>query len=96
MAKFQIINVKESAGEMNGHKFDNRVFLCYTDDSSKYLISGENTVSLKMKVDDFIFAMRSHNYSNGDLPDKVISPTFDQNGYMTDFRLSDPETGEVV
>lgn len=96
MAKFQIINVKESSGTFEGNKYDNRVFLCYTDDSSKYLISGENTCSLKMKVDDFNYAMRSHKYSNGDLADKVISPQFDQYGNMTDFTLSDPETGEVI
>lgn len=96
MAKYQIINVKESSGTFEGNKFDNRMFMCYTDEQSKYLLCGENTCSLKMKADDFVYAMRSHKYNNGDLPDKIISPVFNQNGYMTDFTLSDPETGEVI
>lgn len=96
MAKFQIINVKVSAGVFEGNKYDNRVFLCYTDEASKYLVTGSNAVNLKMKVDDFNYAVRFHNYNIADFEGKVLSPVFDQNGYMTDFTLSDPETGEVV
>lgn len=96
MSKYQIINVKESSGMFEGNKFDNRVFACYTDKECKYIVAGENTCNLKMRVNDFVYAMRSHNYSANDLPEKILSPVFDEQGYMTDFTLSNPETGEVI
>lgn len=96
MAKFEIINVKVSKGVMEGNPYDNRMFLCYTDESSNYLVSGTNTINLKMKVDDYNYAIRFHNYNVNDLEGKIIIPVFNQNGYMTDFTLSDPETGEVI
>lgn len=98
MAKYQIINVKPYSGDLsNGNgKFDNEHFLCFTDAPGKYLTAGPNTTILKIRRDDFNYALRAHGYSANDLPDKIISPIFDENGYMTDFTLSDPDTGEVI
>lgn len=94
--KYQIINVKESKGTMEGNAFDNRMILCYSTETSKYLVCGEYTENLKMKTDDFNFAVRSHNYDLNQLPGKIITPVFGRNDYITDFTLSDPETGEVI
>lgn len=94
--KYQIINVKESKGTMEGNSFDNRMILCYSTETSKYLVCGEYTENLKMKTDDFNYAIRFHNYDLKDLPGKIISPVFDKNGYVTDFTLSDPDSGEVI
>lgn len=98
MAKYQIINVKPYRGDLSngGGQYDNEHFLCYTDETSKYLTAGPNTDILKIRRADFDYVMRSHNYTASQLPDKVISPVFDKNGYMTDFTLSDPDTGEVI
>lgn len=93
---YQIINVKESKGNFEGNNFDNRVFLCYSSDSGKYVICGENTENLKMKADDFNFVLRSHNYELSVLPGKLIVPVFGRNDYVTDFTLADPDTGEVI
>lgn len=89
---YQIINVKES----NFNDAENVVILCYSDDKAKYLISGSNTESLKMKKDDFNFAIRSHGYDINKLEGKCISPKFGRFDYLEDFTLSDPETGEVI
>lgn len=94
--KYQIINVKESKGTMEGNAFDNRMILCYSTETSKYLVCGEYTENLKMKTEDFNFAVRSHNYDLSQLPGKIITPVFGRNDYITDFTLSDPETGEVI
>lgn len=93
---YQVINLKESKGVYNGLDFDNRVFLCYTSDSSKFLVCGHNTDSLKIRKDDYNYVMRSHNYQPNSIPGKIITPTFDKNGYMIDFVLSDPDSVEVV
>lgn len=95
-AKYQIINVKESKGTMEGNPYDNRMILCYSTETSKYLVCGDYTENLKMKTDDFNFAVRSHNYVLSDLPGKIITPIFGRNDYITDFTLSDPDSGEVV
>lgn len=95
-AKYQIINVKESKGTVEGNQFDNRMILCYSTESSKYLLCGEFTENLKMKTDDFNYAIRSRGYDLSELPGKIISPVFGRNDYIEDFTLSDPETGEVV
>lgn len=94
--KYQIINVKESKGTMEGNAFDNRMILCYSTETSKYLVCGEYTENLKMKTEDFNFAVRSHEYDLSQLPGKIITPVFGRNDYITDFTLSDPETGEVI
>lgn len=94
--KYYIINVKESKGSIDGNSFDNRMILCYSSESSKYLVCGEYTENLKMKTDDFNYAVRSHGYDLSQLPGKIISPVFGRNDYITDFTLSDPETGEVI
>ena len=94
--KYQIINVKASKGTIEGNPFDNRMILCYSSEPGKYVICGTNTENLKMKTDDFNYAIRSHNYDVNDLEGKIMTPTFGRNDYITDFVLSDPETGEVV
>ncbi len=94
--KYQVINVKESKGNIEGNPFDNRMILCYSTESSKYLVCGEYTENLKMKTNDFNYAVRHHGYDLSDLPGKIISPVFGRNDYITDFTLSDPESGEVV
>ena len=94
--KYQIINVKESKGNMDGNPFDNRMILCYSSEISKYLLCGEYTENLKMKTDDFNYAIRHHEYDLSQLPGKIITPVFGRNDYITDFTLSDPETGEVI
>lgn len=94
--KYQIINVKESKGTMEGNAFDNRMILCYSTETSKYLVCGEYTENLKMKTDDFNFAVRSHNYDLSQLPGNIITPVFGRNDYIIDFTLSDPETGELI
>ena len=89
---FQVINVKES-------KFDNAdnvSILCYSSEPGKYLMSGPNTESLKMKREDFNYAMRSHNYDLAKMEGMHINPVFGRYDYITDFTLSDPDTGEVV
>lgn len=91
-----IINVKVSSGKFEGVDFDNRIFLCYTNESSKYLVCGNNTDSLKIRKDDFVYCMKSKNLQENQLPGNVIVPVFDKNGYMIDFTLSKPDTGEVV
>ena len=93
---YQIINVKESKGTMEGNPFDNRMILCFSSDTSKYLVCGAYTENLKMRTDDFNYVIRNHEYALGELEGKIISPTFDKNGYVTDFTLSDPESGEVT
>lgn len=94
--RYIIINVKESKGSIDGNSFDNRMILCYSSESSKYLVCGLYTENLKMKTDDFNYAIRSHGYDLSQLPDKIITPVFGRNDYITDFTLSDPETGEVI
>lgn len=93
---YQIINVKISSGKYEGVDFDNRIFLCYTSDNSKYLVCGDNTDTLKMRKDDFIYCMKSKNLQESQLPGNMISPVFDKNGYMIDFTLTNPDTGEVI
>lgn len=94
--KYQIINVKASKGTIEGNQFDNRMILCYSSEQGKYVICGPNTENLKMKTDDFNYVIRSHNYDVNELEGKIMTPTFGRNDYITDFVLSDPETGEVV
>ncbi len=94
--KYQIINVKESKGVVDGNPFDNRMILCYSTESSKYLLCGPYTENLKIKTDDFNYVIRNRGYDLRDLPDKIITPVFGRNDYITDFTLSDPETGEVI
>lgn len=91
-----IINVKVSSGKFEGVDFDNRIFLCYTNDSSKYLVCGSNTDTLKMRKDSFVYCMKSNKLQESQLPGNVIVPVFDKYGYMTDFTLTNPETGEVI
>lgn len=94
---YQIINVKESKGNYNGGDYNNVNILCYCSESAsaKYLIAGSDTDTLKMKRDDYNYVMRARNYTNADLEDSFISPVFDKNGYLTDFTLSNPESGET-
>ena len=94
--KYQIINVKASKGTIEGNAFDNRMILCYSSEPGKYVICGPNTENLKMKTDDFNYAIRSHNYDVNEFEGKIMTPIFGRNDYITDFTLSDPDTGEVI
>lgn len=94
--KYQIINVKDSRGEIDGNKFDNKMILCYSSETSKYLVCGDFTENLKCKADDFNYAIRAHGYDLQQLPGKMIHPVFGRNDYVTDFTLADPDTGEVI
>ena len=88
---YQVINVKES-------KFDNAdnvAILCYSSEPGKFLMGGTNTESLKMKRDDFNYVMRNRNYELGKMEGMQLNPSFGRFDYLTDFTLSDPETGEV-
>lgn len=90
--KYEVINVKES--KFDGA--DNVSITCYSSDQGKYLMCGDNTESLKMRRDDFNFVMRSRGYELDNLKGKQIHPVFERFGYVEDFTLSDPETGEVL
>lgn len=94
--KYQIINVKESKGKVDDNPFDNRMILCYSTGTSKYLLCGDYTENLKMKTDDFNYVIRNRGYELGGLSGKIITPVFGRNDYITDFTLSDPDTGEVI
>ena len=99
MAKvdYQIINAKENKFKLEGVEYFNIDIECYCSDSpsKKYLRCGDDTCKLKCRYDDFAYIIRAHNYKEADLPGMFIIPVFDRNGYVEDFTLCDPESGEV-
>lgn len=87
---YKIINLKHSAGEMNGYPYDNHNFTCLSDLTPKSLLAGTNVEVLKCNTDTYNAVIASRGYDVATFPGMILEPVFNQYGKMVDFRISEP------
>lgn len=88
----KVVNAKRKTGTFEGNAYDNVVILV-TDDNTKnkQLLIGPDDDKLKIKADDFAFAM-GRNSENGfkgvqDIEGAIIVPVYNKYGNVVDFTL---------
>lgn len=95
----KVINAKRKKGTFEGNDYDNIVIAVTDSDSkNKQLLFGPDDDKLKIKADDFAFAM-GRNSENGfsevkDMEGAIIVPTYNKYGKVVDFTLYKDETAE--